>query len=123
MKNILRPRSFGMIVLILIIAATVYGFAASNTVPGSYAGDGENSVSGYNVTNLAYSIYTDSDPTDIDGLSFTLDANAGTVYVSFDGGTSWVDCSPGAPSTSITCSGLAQSVLGATGPLRIIATD
>jgi hypothetical protein len=123
MKNLLRPRSFGMIVLALILAAAVYGFANSNTVPGTYAGDGDNTISGYTVTNVAYSIYTDSDPTDIDGIDFDLDATAGTVYVSFDGGTSWEDCSPTPASASISCTLTTPvSVLGAS-QLRIIATD
>jgi hypothetical protein len=112
-----------MIVLALILAATVYGFANSNTVPATYAGDGDNTISGYQVSNVAYSIYTaDNDPTDIDGISFDLDANAGSVYVSFDNGTSWNDCSPAAPASSINCTGLSEPVLGAT-QLRIIATD
>lgn len=122
MKKLLRPRSFGMIVLALILAASVYGFANSNTVPGTYAGDGNNTISGYTVTNVAYSVYGDSDPTDIDGISFDLDANAGSVYVSFDNGTTWHDCSPGTPTTTISCSGFSESVLGAT-QLRIIATN
>jgi hypothetical protein len=122
MNTLVRPRSFGMLVLILILAAAVYGFANTNTVPASYAGDGQNTISGYTITALSYSIYGDSDPTDIDGLSFTLSANAGQVYVSFDGGTTWVDCSPGTPSTSISCTGLSQTVVGAT-QLRIIASD
>ncbi|MGD2057325.1 MAG: hypothetical protein PVF85_09755 [Anaerolineales bacterium] len=122
MKKILRPRSFGMIVLALILAASVYGFANSNTVPGTYAGDGNNTISGYTITNVSYSIYGDNDPTDIEGISFDLDANAGAVYVSFDNGTTWNDCSPGSPSSSISCTGLSESVLGAT-QLRIIATN
>jgi hypothetical protein len=123
MKNILRPRSFGMLILVLILAAAVYGFANANTVPASYAGDGENSISGYTVTNLSYDIYTDTDPSDIDGIDFTLSANAGQVYVSFDGGTSWQDCSPGTPSASISCTlGTPITVLSAT-QLRIVAAD
>jgi hypothetical protein len=112
-----------MLVLILILAAAVYGFANSNTVPASYAGDGQNTISGYTVTGLSYDIYGDSDPTDIDGIDFTLSANAGQVYVSFDGGTSWEDCSPVAPTTSISCTlGTSVTVLSAT-QLRIIAAD
>ena len=122
MKKLLRPRSFGMITLALILAATVYGFAASNTVPGTYAGDGDNTISGYTVSNVSYSVYSDNDPTDIDGISFDLDANAGEVYVSFDGGTSWTDCSPGSPASSISCTGFSESVLGAS-QLRIVATN
>lgn len=122
MKFLVRPRSFGMVILALILAATVYGFADSNNVPATYAGDGDNTISGYDVTNVVFSIYGDSDPTDIDGISFDLDANAGSVYVSFDNGTTWNDCSPGTPSSSINCTGLSETVLGAT-QLRIIATD
>jgi len=122
MNGTLRTRSFGMVILALILAATVYGFADSNTVPATYAGDGDNTISGYNVTNVVFSIYGDSDPTDIDGIAFDLDANAGSVYVSFDNGTTWNDCSPGTPSSSINCTGFSETVLGAT-QLRIIATD
>ena len=122
MHVMVRPRSLGMVILALILAATVYGFADSNTVPATYAGDGDNTISGYNVTNVAFSIYGDSDPTDIDGISFTLDADAGSVYVSFDNGTTWNDCSPALPTTNINCTGLSETVLGAT-QLRIIATD
>jgi hypothetical protein len=111
-----------MVILALILAATVYGFANSNSVPATYAGDGFNSISGYTVTLVAYDIYGDTDPTDIDGISFTLSANAGSVYVSFDNGATWIDCSPGAPTTTINCTGFSQTVLGAT-QLRIIASD
>jgi hypothetical protein len=112
-----------MIILALILAATVYGFAAANTVPGTYAGDGDNTISGYTVSNVAYSIYDDSDPTDIDAIDFDLDANAGTVYVSFDGGTNWEDCSPSPAGSSISCTlSTPVSVLSAS-QLRIIATN
>lgn len=123
MKSILRPRSIGMLILALILAASISGFANSNTVPVSNAGDGGNPISGYTITNLSYDIYGDMDPTDIDGIDFTLSANAGQVYVSFDNGTSWEDCSPGAPASIISCTlSPSVTVLSAT-QLRIIAAD
>ncbi|MFN2149342.1 MAG: hypothetical protein ACK2T2_13220 [Anaerolineales bacterium] len=124
MKNVLRPRSFGMLIIALILAASIYGFANSNTMPAaSYAGDGSTAISGYTVSAVSYDIYGDNDPIDIDGISFTLNAAAGQVYVSFDGGTTWEDCSPGTPSSSINCTlGTPISVLSAT-QLRIIAAD
>ena len=133
MNNILRPRTAGMIALALILAAAVYGFAASNTVPATYAGDGSGTISGYEICNLVYSIYGDGDPTDIDQISFDLRAddgtcanavNASTVLLSFNGGAplpTWVDCSPGAPASAISCA-VSQSVLGATS-LRVIASN
>ena len=132
MKTILRPRSFGMLVLVLILAAAVYGFAAANTVPASYAGDGSGTISGYEICNLAYSINGDGDPTTIDQLSFDLHAvgascasavTAGQVFVSFTGAAPFVNCSPvGPPASAITCTGLTQSVQAASS-LRVIASN
>ena len=96
MKSILRPRSFGMLILALILAASVYGFAAANTFPDgdTYAGEGSTNILGYAVTNVTYGLTTaDADPSDIDQVTFTLNAAASSAYVSFDGGTSWVSCS------------------------------
>ena len=121
MKNVLRPRSFGMLIIALILAASVYGFAAANTVPDTYAGDGSGTISGYTITNVAYSLNGDSDPTDIDQVSFTLSTAASEAYVSFDGGTIWASCTISG-GTSVTCTGLNISVAGAAS-LRVIAVD
>ena len=64
MKNVLRPRSFGMLVIALILAASIYGFAAANTVPGTSAGDGSGAISGYTVSNIVYGLNSDGDPSD-----------------------------------------------------------
>jgi hypothetical protein len=125
MKNVLRPRSFGMLIIALILAASVYGFAAANTVPDTYAGDGNGTISGYTISNVAYGLETsDTDPTDIDQVSFDLGSGmtATGVYVSFDGGTNWVDCSAGVSGSTVTCTGLSINVLGASN-LRIIAVE
>lgn len=123
MKTILRPRSFGMLVLVLILAAAVYGFAAANTVPDTYAGDGSGNILGYTISNVAYGLTAggDTDPTTIDECTFTLNNAATTVYVSFDGGTTWSSCGISG-GTSVTCSGLSESVAGANS-LRVIAVD
>lgn len=124
MKSILRPRSFGMLVLALILAASVYGFAAANTFPDgdTYAGEGSTNILGYAVTNVTYGLTTaDADPSDIDQVTFTLNAAASSAYVSFDGGTSWVSCSISG-GTSVTCAGLNVGVLGASS-LGVIAVD
>ena len=124
MKSILRPRSFGMLVLALILAASVYGFAAANTFPdgNTYAGEGSTNILGYAVTNVTYGLTTaDTDPSDIDQVTFTLDAAASSAYVSFDGGTSWDSCSISG-GTSVTCSGLNIAVLTASS-LGVIAVD
>ena len=124
MKSILRPRSFGTIVLALILAASVYGFAAANTFPDgdTYAGEGSTAILGYAVSNVTYGLTTaDADPSDIDQVTFTLNAAASSAYVSFDGGTTWTSCSISG-GTSVTCSPLSISVLGASS-LGVIAVD
>jgi hypothetical protein len=121
MKNVLRPRSFGMLVIALILAASIYGFAAANTVPGTSAGDGSGAISGYTVSNIAYSLYTDLDPSDIDSVSFTLSSAATVAYISFDDGTSWTSCTISG-GTSVTCSGLSELVEFADS-LRVVAAN
>lgn len=121
MFHLTRPRNTGLVLLALILAAAVYGFAAANTVPDTYAGDGSGTILGYTVSNVAYDLYTDGIPSDIDSVSFTLNAAAGQAFVSFDGGTNWDSCviSGG---TSVTCSGLSESVAAASS-LRVVASN
>ncbi|TFH34428.1 MAG: hypothetical protein E4G99_09535 [Anaerolineales bacterium] len=125
MKYILRPRSFGMLVLVLILAAAVYGFAAANTFPGgdTYAGEGSTGILGYAVTNVAYNLQagSDTDPSTIDECTFTLSNTAGEAYVSFDAGTSWSSCSISG-GTSVTCSSLTVDVETASS-LSVIAVQ
>ena len=120
MKSIFRPRSFGMLVLTLILAASVYGFAAANTVPATYAGDGSGVISGYTISNIVYDLDGDGDPSDIDGVDFTLNAAATEVHITLDGST-WTSCTVSG-GTSVSCTGLSQSV-SAAGNLRVIAAD
>jgi hypothetical protein len=121
MRHITRPRNIGLVLLALILAAAVYGFAAANTVPDTYAGDGSGTILGYTVTNVAYSLNGDGNPSDIDSVSFTLSAPAGQAYISFDGGTNWDSCTISG-GTAVTCGSLNESVAGAAS-LRIVASN
>jgi hypothetical protein len=112
-----------MLILALILSASVYGFAAANTFPDgdTYAGEGSANIVGYAVTNVTYGLTTaDADPSDIDQVTFTLNAAASSAYVSFNGGA-WTLCSISG-GTSVTCSGLAVPVLTAAS-LGVIAVD
>ena len=66
----LRPRTLILVALALILAATSYGFAAANTVPGSNAGDGSGAVSGYTISNIHYILNT-TNPANIDTVTFS----------------------------------------------------
>ncbi|GBD23759.1 hypothetical protein HRbin29_01430 [bacterium HR29] len=86
-----RTRRLLAVAIIAALAVAAFGFAASNTVPGSRAGDGSGTVSGYTVSNINYNLAA-ANPANIDSVSFTLDATAGDVYASVDNGSSWTSC-------------------------------
>ena len=118
MKSILRPRSFGMLILALILAASVYGFAAANDVPDTYAGDGTGGISGYIITNVVYDL--GADPSTIDGVDFTLDNPASQVHITLNGG-SWTSCGASGVGNTVSCT-ISLSVLAANS-LRVVATN
>jgi hypothetical protein len=128
---ILRPRSFVVVILALIFAATAYGFAAANTVPGSTAGDGSGAVSGYTISAIHYTLNT-ANPGKLDAVAFTTApaiAAPGvvTVQVSQGAATTWHSCAVGA---TVSCdltqdnTGAATNVtaLGITN-LRVVAAQ
>ena len=120
MSKFFRPRSFAMIILALIIAAAVYGFAAANTVDPSYVGDGNTDISGFSITNISYDL-NNSTPTQVDSVSFTISPDPVEYFVSLDGGTSWLStCSFSSPTVTCTLSGI--TALGATN-LRVVAAQ
>ncbi len=115
-----------MLVLLLAIAAAIaaYGFTATNTVPGSNAGDGQGTISGYDVSSIAYTLSA-SDPTLIDKVDFTLDQSAGDVKAKVDASsTTYTDCTV-TGGTSVSCdfaSGSEPAVVDAD-ELRVIAVQ
>jgi hypothetical protein len=68
------------VIISLAFASTAYAFAAANTVPSSYAGEGAGAVSGYTVSNLQYNLNPGT-PSNIDSVQFTLNAAATSVQV------------------------------------------
>ncbi len=115
-------RAFKVLVIALVafvFAGVATAFAAANTVPDSYAGDGSGNISGYTVSNVQYTLNA-TNPANIDAVSFTLDAAAGTVRIQLNGST-WYSCS-NTGSTNWSCSTPGETVLGATS-LRVVATQ
>jgi len=78
-----RSRRRRRLVLVIAAAAALafaaYAFTASNTVPATQAGDGSGAITGYTVSNIAYQLEA-LNPANIDSVSFTLSAVAGTVH-------------------------------------------
>ncbi|HEX9331690.1 MAG TPA: hypothetical protein VF896_07370 [Anaerolineales bacterium] len=65
-------------IVIGIVAFPVYAFASSNSGPAA-SGEGASTISGWVVSNLSYQLA--NDPSFVSGVSFDLDAAAGTVSV------------------------------------------
>lgn len=108
-----------VVAIMFVLAGATYAFAAANTVPDSFAGDGSGTVSGYAVSNIHYVLA--ANPVNIASVTFTLDSAATDVRISFDG-TTFHSCTvTGGTSCSCTVTGTV-SVLSATS-LRVIAVQ
>ena len=121
-----RSSKFFVLLLVLIFATSAFAFAATNTVPGSRAGDGAGGISGYTVTLVDYNL-NPANPSNIDSVAFTLDAAAATVKISLVTGGTYYDCSStNAPTnTNWSCDTTVgtQATASAANELRVIATD
>ncbi len=88
--DIRKFRYLAALIAAVCIAAGVYAFTATNTVPGSNAGAGSGAISGYTVSGIAYTL--GATPTDLASVAFTLDKAAGTVKAQVQTGGSWYGC-------------------------------
>jgi hypothetical protein len=106
LEKMLKPRNAVLLILLLILAVAVYMFAAANVVPESGAGDGTGTVSGYTISSVHWNPDA-ADPDEVDSVVFDIVPTGGAgapdeVYVTVDGGTTWISC--GAPvGTTSTC--------------------
>jgi hypothetical protein len=80
-----------VLLLAVAVMAAAYGFAATNTVPDTRAGDGAGNINGYTVSNVTYTLNA-SNPQQLDRVEFDLNAAAGTVKVRLQTTGSWYDC-------------------------------
>ena len=122
-RNLRSGRRLAVLAVFAIVAVSALGFAAANTVPASKAGDGENTITGYTVTNVHYVLDT-TDPSVIDEVTFDVDsapAAGSTLKVQLFAAGDWYTCS--AVATAVTCNvGGAVDVLDADN-LRFVAAD
>ncbi len=89
-----------LVVLVAVLVAVGFAYAAANTVPVTGAGDGQAAISGYNVTNVQYALNS-SNPDKIDAVKFNLSPiNASapaptTVKITLESGSNavWFTCS------------------------------
>ncbi|MCZ7578848.1 MAG: hypothetical protein M5U18_18095 [Dehalococcoidia bacterium] len=121
--GIARPRRLVALAAIAVLAASSLGFAASNTVGASQAGDGTGTISGYNIDRVRYRLRP-ANPGILNAVVFRLDAPAQTVRAQIWPGGPWLSCRnttgrnwrcPGTGSANAPVTQLAG--------LRVVATD
>ncbi|HYI15729.1 MAG TPA: hypothetical protein VEX37_10075 [Thermomicrobiales bacterium] len=126
-SRIINRRSAVLGLLLVILATAGFGFAATNSVQPSRAGDGQAAISGYNVTQIDYQLVA-GDPTNIDSVTFQLAGGAvapGDVEVKLvSTSTAFFDCTqPGtALPATYTCDITGVTVLAAD-EFRVVAAQ
>jgi len=90
-----------VIATVVVLGGASYAFLAalSGLPTGTHAGAGSVSVSGYTVSNIAYT-YNSSNPDNIDKVQFQLDDAAGVVHLQLVGSGTWYACSENAVATA-----------------------
>ena len=120
-----KNRSSKMLVAVLIVlvfATTAFAFAASNTMPAATrAGEGTTTTSGYTVSNVAYNLNATT-ASNIDEVTFDLNAAAGTVKISLDGVT-YYDCSNAVLSWSCDTTVGTQATVAGASELTVVAVE
>ncbi|MGE0599721.1 MAG: hypothetical protein AB7J35_11380 [Dehalococcoidia bacterium] len=115
------PRRLVLIAAFGLVAMAAFGFAASNNVDPSNAGDGSEAVSGGDVTNIHYIVSANQ----VTGVSFDYDADTdapSNVSATLEGPDVTDTCDEG-PSGHWTCDDFAaQSIASITG-LRVVSFD
>lgn len=115
-------RLFSTVLLAGVLASAAYAFTASNTVPGTTAGEGSSAISGYTASSVAYGLNA-SNPSNIDSVSFTLSpAAAATVKIQLVSGGSWYDCSNSGGSVSCGTTS-PQATVSAANNLTVLAVQ
>ena len=115
-------RTIVVTVLAVGIALGVYAYAATNTVPGSTAGAGSGTISGYTVSNIAYGLNSTT-PTNLDQVTFSITpTTATTVKAQLASGGTWYSCTNSAG--SVTCNTTSpQATVAAATQLTVVATQ
>jgi hypothetical protein len=119
--SILRRRRTVIVTLVAAtIGAGVFAYAATNTVPGSNAGSGSGTISGYTVTNVAYTLNSTT-PTNLDQVAFSISPTAAsTVKAQLAAGGSWYSCTNA--TGSVTCNTTSpQATVAAATQLTVVA--
>jgi hypothetical protein len=117
-----RRRTVLVVAFAAALALATYAFTASNVVPGSKAGQGEGTISGYTVSGVAYTL-SPSSPANVDSVAFTLSAAATTVKATLVQSSSTYTSCAVTGGTSVTCDFSPDVAVLAADELSVIAVQ
>jgi hypothetical protein len=117
-----KSRLLGALVVAGALATGAYAFTATNTVPASSAGAGDGAISGYTVSAIAYQLNATT-PTDVDSVTFTLNANATTAKAKIVSGSSTYTACTIAGGVNVTCNFSPDIAITTADQLSVIATS
>jgi hypothetical protein len=117
-----RRRTVLVGLLAIVLGAAAFAYTATNTVPGSNAGSGSGTISGYTITGVAYTLNSTT-PTNLDQVAFTISpTTTSTVKAQLASGGSWYSCTNTAG--SVTCNTTSpQATVAAATQLTVVATQ
>ena len=115
-------KMFFIVLIVLVFATSAFAFAATNTVPATYAGEGASTTSGYTVTNVAYNLNA-ATASNIDSVAFTLNAAATTVKVRLVTTGSYYSCTNTSGNNWNCATTAPQVTVAAADELRVVASE
>lgn len=113
---------FVVALMVLIFATAAFAFAATNTVPASYAGEGASTTSGYTITNVVYNLNATT-ASNIDSVTFTLNAAASNVKIRLVTTGSYYSCTNTSGFNWSCATTSPQVTVAAADELRVIASQ
>lgn len=122
-KRIWTVLGVGVVAAVLVGVGLTY--TAANTVPDSKAGDGQGTITGYNVASVHYVLNT-TDPSKVDSVTFSLDSApvAGSkIQVRVEStGSTWYTCTN--TGVNVTCITTTPQATAATAnQLRVVVAQ
>lgn len=120
----MRGRRFFVVFLFAsVLASAAYAFTATNTMPaGATLGDGSNTISGYTVSAVVYSLNA-TNPQNLDQVAFTISpTTATTVKIKLAAAGSWYTCTNTAGSVTCATTSPQATVVAAT-QLTVVAAQ
>lgn len=123
----ISPRKVFLAGLLGLVTLATVGYANSNNVPGSSAGDGSGTISGYAVSNVHYTLDTNN-PSTVTNLSFTINpalpsGGTGTARISLNGGSTWLLSNACSGTTTVSCSIPSGTTVTSLATLRVVAAQ